>query len=204
MANVRNEVIRIDDRELRSAVRSFAFYTPRELRRAKRVALSRTRRGVKQRISTLVRERGERKYNVPARRVSRAVSMSPIFNDSFTVYGSNKPIPLISYSGRQGAPRDRRKSGGGVSVVIRDGRRVAIRSAFIAASTRNGARQVFRRTFTGGGGQVGRKPIDRLVGPAVATMMRVNNAQEDLADFLQERFDTELQRALVFALRRGR
>jgi hypothetical protein len=192
--------IRIDDRQIRELETLFSGVLPDEIDRGKRIALSRTRRGAQQRVSTLIRTRGEVRYNIPARRAKEGVRVTPIRNDAFHVIGSNKPLSLTSFSGT----RDLFASRSGVSVAIRKGQRARIASAFIRQPT--GGPQVFRREFIGGqrGAQVHRYPIKRLVGPSIANMMDRNDAESDLADFLQDRFDSELQRAIRFALRRRR
>ena len=190
--------IRIDDSQIRELERTFSGFLPKEMTRARRTALSRTRTSTKQRVSTLIRERGEVRYNIPARRAKDGITLSPIRNDAFFVFGSNRPLSLTSFSGTRDLVASRR----GVSVAIRKGQRVRIASAFIRQPT--GGAQVFRREFESGnsGKQVGRYPIKRLVGPSIANMMNRNSAEEDLANFLQERFDSELAGALRAALLR--
>ena len=195
-----NGFIRIDDRQIRELENLFSGILPAEIDRGKRIALSRTRRGAQQRVSTLIRTRGEVRYNIAARRAKEGVRVTPIRSGAFFVIGSNKPLSLTSFSGT----RDLFASRSGVSVAIRKGQRARIASAFIRQPT--GGPQVFRREFIGGqrGTQVHRYPIKRLVGPSIANMMDRNEAESDLADFLQDRFDSELQRAIRFALRRRR
>lgn len=204
----RDGFIRIDDSEIRELQRTFSGFLPREVVRAQRVALSRTRRGAKQRVSTLIRTRGEVKYNIPARRAKKGIRVTPIRGGSFFVIGSNKPISLTSFTRTNQLMRDRTRDGrpkpSGVSVMIRTGQRVRIATAFIRNPS--GAPQVFRREFISGqsGRQVGRYPIRRLVGPSIANMMDRNDAEDDLAGFLQERFDRELRGAIQAALQRRR
>lgn len=192
--------IRIDDSQIRELESLFSGILPNELTRARRTALSRTRRGAQQRVSTLIRDRGEVRYNIPARRAKQGIRITPLRNESFFVIGDNKPISLTSYTGT----RDLVRSGRGVSVAIRKGERTRISSAFIRQPT--GGAQVFRREFMSGeqGRQVHRYPIKRLVGPSIANMMNRNDAEADLADFLQERFDNELKGAITAALLRRR
>ena len=192
--------IRIDDSQIRELDTIFSGLLPAEINKGKRIALSRTRRGAQQRVSTLIRQRGEVRYNIPAMRAKKGVKITPIINSSFLVVGSNKPISLTSFSGT----RDLFRSGRGVSVSVRKGERTRISSGFIRQPT--GGAQVYRRKFVSGNGgkQVGRYPIKRLVGPSIANMMDRNKAEDDLAEFLQERFDSELERAINFALRRRR
>ena len=195
----RDGFIRIDDSQIRELQSVFSGILPRELDRAKRIALNRTRRGAQQRVSTLIRGRGEVRYNIPARRAKDGIRVTPLRNDAFFVIGSNKPLSLTSFTGT----RDLFASGRGVSVAIRKGERRRIASGFIRQPT--GGPQVFQREFIGGGRsgkQVGRYPIRRLVGPSIANMMDRNEAEEDLAGFLNERFDSELSRAIRFALQR--
>lgn len=201
--------IRIDDSQIRELESLFSGILPRELTRARRTALSRTRRGTQQRVSTLIRERGQVKYNIPARRAKDGIKLTPIRNEAFFVIGSNKPLSLTSFSRTNqlmgGRTRDGRPKGSGVSVMIRAGKRARIYSAWIAQPS-IGGQQVFRREFKSGssGAQVGRYPIKRLVGPSIANMMDRNSAAEDLADFLQDRFDSELKGAIRYALQRRR
>ena len=196
----RDGFIRIDDSQIRDLERTFSGFLPREVVRAQRVALSRTRRGAQQRVSTLIRSRGQVRYNIPARRAKQGIRVTPIRGGSFFVIGSNKPLSLTSFTGT----RELIASRGGVSVAIRKGERTRIASAFIRQPT--GGPQVFRREFISGqrGQQVGRYPIRRLVGPSIANMMDRNDAEDDLAGFLQERFDRELRGAIQAALQRRR
>lgn len=190
--------IRIDDSQIKELDTLLSGTLPRELTKARRIALSRTRRGAQQRVSTLIRTRGEVKYNIPAGRAKKGIRVTGIRNDAFLVIGENKPISLTSFSGTRDLFQSRR----GVSVAIRKGKRTRISSAFIRQPI--GGAQVYRREFFSGnsGRQVGRYPIKRLVGPSIANMMNRNSAEEDLAGFLQERFDSELERAIKFAVRR--
>ena len=181
--------IRIDDSQVRELEGLFSGILPRELNKAKGIALSRTRRGTQQRISTLIRERGEVKYNIPARRAKQGVTLTPIRNSAFFVFGSNKPLSLTSFTGTRQLKR------AGLSIAIRKGERVRIATGFIQK------KQAFRREFIGGK-QVGRYSIKRLVGPSIANMMNRNSAESDLADFLQDRFDRELAGAIRSALLR--
>ena len=194
----REGLIRIDDSQIRELERTFSGILPQELTRAKRTALGRTRRGAQQRVSTLIRDRGEVRYNIPARRAKEGVRVTPLRNDAFFVIGSNKPLSLTSFTGTRDLIASRR----GVSVAIRKGQRARIASAFIRQPA--GGPQVFRREFESGnsGKQVGRYPIKLLVGPSIANMMDRNSAEADLADFLQERFDSELAGAIRAALLR--
>ena len=190
--------IRIDDSQLRDLERLFSGVLPKELARARRTALSRTRRGAQSRVSTLIRERGKTNYNLTAKRIKKGVRVTPIRNnESFNVIGSNQKISLTSFVGT----RDLKASCRGVSVAVIKGERKRIATGFIRQPL--GGPQVFQRVFRGGQ-QVGRHPIRRRTGPSIASMMRRNQAEEDLADFLQERFDSELARAINFALRRRR
>lgn len=194
-----NGFIRIDDSQVRELEGLFSGILPAELTRARRTALSRTRRGSQQRVSTLIRERGEVRYNIPAGRAKQGITATPLRNESFFVIGENKPISLTSYTGTRQLIKK-----GGVSVAIRKGERTRISSAFIRQPI--GGAQVFRREFMSGqrGRQVHRYPIKRLVGPSIANMMNRNDAEADLADFLQERFDSELKGAITAALLRRR
>lgn len=192
--------IRIDDSQIRELESLFSGILPRELTKAKRTALSRTRRGAKKRVSTLIRDRGEVRYNIPARRAKQLIRVTSLRNDAFFVIGSNKPLSLTSFTGT----RDLIRSGRGVSVAIRKGERARIATGFIRQP--KGGPQVFRREFVSGqrGQQVARYPIKRLVGPSIANMMNRNDAESDLADFLQDRFDRELKGAIRYALQRRR
>ncbi|MFW5816484.1 MAG: phage tail protein [Wenzhouxiangella sp.] len=192
-----NGFIRIDDSQVRELESLFSGILPKELTRARRTALSRTRRGAQQRVSTLIRDRGATRYNIPARRAKDGIRITPLRNQAFFVIGSNKPISLTSYTGT----RDLIRSGRGVSVAVIKGQRTRISSGFIRQPT--GGPQVFRREFAGGK-QVGRYPIRRLTGPSIADMMARNDAEADLADSLQDRFDRELKGAITAALRRRR
>lgn len=189
--------IRIDDSQIKELDRLFSGFLPKEISKAKRTALSRTRRGSKARVSQLIRTKGKRNYNIPAKRAKKGISVTPLRNESFRVIGSTKAISLTSFSGT----RDLVASGRGVSVAVIEGQRTRIATAFIRQPT--GGPQVFRRAFVGGQ-QVPRRPIKRLFGPSIATMMDQNDAESDLADFLNDRFDSELKGALRFALRRRR
>lgn len=193
-----NGFIRIDDSQIRELDTLLSGTLPSELAKGRRIALSRTRRGAQQRVSTLIRARGDVKYNIPARRAKAGITVTSIKNESFFVIGENKPLSLTSFSGT----RDLSQSGRGVSVAVRKRQRTRIATAFIR--TTSNAKQVYRREFISGssGKQVGRYPIQRLVGPSIANMMNRNNAEEDMAGFLQERFDTELERAIKFAVRK--
>lgn len=191
--------IRIDDSQLRELEGLFSGVMPRQLTRARRTALNRTRRGAKARVSQQVRTKGKKRYNLPAARVKKGLILTRIRNnESFNVIGSRKSISLTTFSGTRDLFRSRR----GVSVSILKGQRLRVASAFIR-QPRGGA-QVFRRAFVHGrsGKQVGRTPIDRLHGPSIAQMMEQNEVENDLADFLSERFNSELTRAINFALRR--
>ena len=202
----RDGFIRIDDSQVRDLESIFSGILPRELTKAKRTALSRTRRGAQQRVSTLIRDRGEVRYNIPARRAKKGITVTNIRNNAFFVIGENKPISLTSFTGTRDLIRSRR----GVSVAIRKGERTRISSGFIRTinvKARDGSttpvRQAFRREFIGGK-QVGRYSIKRLVGPSIANMMNRNEAEADLAGFLQDRFDSELKGAIRYALQRRR
>ena len=196
----RDGIIRIDDSQIRDLESIFSGILPRELTKAKRTALSRTRRGAQQRVSTLIRDRGEVRYNIPARRAKRGIRVTSLRNDAFFVIGENKPLSLTSFTGT----RDLLRSGRGVSVAIRKGERTRIATGFIRQPI--GGPQVFRREFVSGqrGQQVHRYPIKRLVGPSIANMMNRNEAEADLAGFLQDRFDRELKGAIRYALQRRR
>ena len=194
--------IKIDDSQVRELEGLLSGVLPRELKRAKRTALNRTRRGTQQRLGTLIRERGEVKYNIPARRAKQGVTLTPIRNSAFFVFGSNRPLSLTSFTGTRQLKR------AGLSIAIRKGERVRISSGFIRivhVKAKDGSttpvKQAFRREFIGGK-QVGRYSIKRLVGPSIANMMNRNNAEADLADFLQDRFDRELAGAIRAALLR--
>lgn len=188
--------IRIDDSQIRELESLFSGILPKELTRARRTALSRTRRGAQQRVSTLIRDRGKTRYNLPARRAKDGIRLTPIRNSAFFVIGSNKPISLTSFTGtRQLIKR------GGVSIAVVKRERKRIASGFIRQS--KGGPQVFQREFRGSR-QVGRYPIKRLTGPSIADMMARNEAEDDLVDFLQERFDNELKGAITAALLRRR
>lgn len=189
--------IRIDDSQIRELESLFSGILPKELTRARRTALSRTRRGAQQRVSTLIRERGNTRYNLPARRAKDGIRLTPIRNSAFIVIGSNKPISLTSFTGT----RELIKSGRGVSIAVIKGERKRIATGFIRQP--KGGPQVFQRVFRGSR-QVGRYPIKRLTGPSIADMMARNEAEDDLADFLQERFDNELKGAITAALLRRR
>ena len=208
----RDGFIRIDDSQIRDLESIFSGILPRELTKAKRTALSRTRRGAQQRVSTLIRDRGEVRYNIPARRAKRGIRVTSLRNDAFFVIGENKPLSLTSFQRtnqlqktitrkRDGASV---KVGRGVSVAIRKGERARIATGFIRQPI--GGPQVFRREFVSGqrGQQVHRYPIKRLVGPSIANMMNRNEAEADLAGFLQDRFDRELKGAIRHALQQRR
>ena len=204
----RDGFIRIDDSQIRDLESIFSGILPRELTKAKRTALSRTRRGAQQRVSTLIQKRGEVRYNILARRAKRGIRVTSLRNDAFFVIGENKPLSLTSFSRTNqlmgGRTRDGRPKGSGVGVTIRTGERTRIYSAWVAQPI--GGPQVFRREFKSGnrGAQVSRYPIKRLVGPSIANMMNRNEAEADLAGFLQDRFDRELKGAIRYALQRRR
>ena len=222
----RDGFIRIDDSQIRELSGLLSGVLPKELDRARRIALSRTRRGAQQRVSTLIRTRGKTQYNLPARRAKLGIRVTPIRNDAFFVIGNENPISLTSFSGTlqkfSGKFSTGRKRGAGVQVQIIKGQRRRLRSAFIARGvagegvlgSEKGAPQVFSR-FSPRGLHMGRRLMKRgtyagktreviraVKGPSIASMMRRNEAQEDLADFTQERFDSELSRAIRFALQR--
>lgn len=201
-----NGFIRIDDSQVRELESLFSGFLPQEVARAKRTALYRTRQGTKQRVSTLIRTRGTVKYNISAGRANEDITVTSIRNDSFLVIGSNKPVSVTSFARTnqlwRGRTKDGRPKGSGVSVMIRAGERSRIYSAFIAQPSSGGV-QAFRREFVSGQ-QVGRYSIERMVGPSIANMMDRNDAESDLTDFLQERFDSELAGAIRAALLRRR
>ena len=223
----RDGFIRIDDSQIRELSGLLSGVLPKELDRARRIALSRTRRGAQQRVSTLIRTRGKTQYNLPARRAKLGIRVTPIRNDAFFVIGNENPISLTSFSGTlqkfSGKFSTGRKRGAGVQVQIIKGQRRRLRSAFIARGvggkergSASGADQVFSR-FSPRGLHMGRRLMKRgtyagktreviraVKGPSIASMMRRNEAQEDLADFVQERFDSELARAIRFALNKRR
>ena len=205
--------IRIDDSQIRELSGLLSGILPKELDRARRIALSRTRRGAQQRVSTLIRDRGKTQYNLSAARAKQGIKVTSIRNDAFFVIGNGNPISLTSFSGTRGTKNS------GVSVMIIKGRRRRLVSAFIARGvggaergSASGAEQVFSR-FSPRGLHMGRRVMKRgtyagkrreviraVKGPSIASMMRRNEAEEDLADFIQERFDSELARAIRFAL----
>jgi len=190
--------IRLDTRDLRDVQQIFSKLLPQQLERAQRVALNRTRRGTKAAISTLVRGRGRKPYNIKAARLKRGITVTTIRDNSYyIVQGESKPISLTSFAGT----RSLRASGRGVSVEVLKGQRVAIATGFIRQPI--GGKQVFRRAFKSGqrGAQVGRYPIKRLTGPSVATMMEQNAAEDDLGRSLAARYEDELARAIRYALR---
>jgi hypothetical protein len=206
-----NGFIRIDDSQIRELDGLLSGTLPRELDKARRIALARTRRGVAMRMSTLITDRGEVKYNVGAMRVRRGIKITSIRNSAFFVIGSNKPLSLTSFlntsqrKGRKppkGSSR-RRRIGAGLFFSVRKGEKLRISSGFILNVN---SRQAFRREFMSGqrGRQVHQYPIKRLVGPSIANMMNRNNAEEDLVKFLQERFDSELESAINYAIKRRR
>lgn len=193
-----NGLIRLDTADLRDMEGALGKALPKQIERAARIALSRTRRGTKNAISTLVRNRGRKPYNIKAARLKRGISITPIRDRSyFIVRGSSKPISLTSFAGTRSLER----SGKGVSVEVLKGKRTRIATGFIRQPT--GGKQVFRRAFKSGqsGPQVGRYPIKRLTGPSIATMMEQNAAEQDLGQSLSARFETELARAIRYALR---
>ena len=201
-----NGFIRIDDSQIRELDGLLSGTLPQELDKARRIALARTRRGVPLRMSSLLTDRGEVKYNVGPMRVRQGIKVTRIANSAFFVLGSNKPLSLTTFKGTRQLkgrkiPRSHgRRKGGGVSVAIRKGERLRISSGFILNVN---SRQAFRREFISGR-QAKRYPIKRLVGPSIANMMNRNNAEEDLVVFLQERFDSELERAINYAIKRRR
>ena len=193
----RRGLIRIDDRKVRELERLFSGVLPAQLKRARKIALSRTRRGAKTRVSQLIRVKGKKNYNIPASRAKKGITLGRIKDEQFLVSGETKPLSLTTFS----RTRDLFRSGAGVSVEVIKGNRTKIATGFIRQPT--GGPQVFRREFVGGqsGPQVGRRPIRRLIGPSVAVMMNQNEAEDDLAEDLNDRFERELISALNRALR---
>lgn len=191
--------ITLDSAGIRELERTVGQHLPKELDRARSIALNRTRRGAGTRVSQWIRTKGPKLYNIPAGRIKQGLTVTRVQNrESFRVIGSRKPISLTSFSGT----RDLAASGKGVSVAILKGKRVRIASAFIRQPT--GGAQVYRRRFVSGqsGAQFGRYPIRRLIGPSVATMMDQTKVEQDLVGFLFDRYETELDRAIRLALRR--
>lgn len=205
--------IRIDDSELRELEGLFSGILPKEISRARGIALSRTRRGTASRVSQHLRTKGDIKYNITAGRIKKGLTVTSIRErSSFNVIGEAKPISLTSFIGTRELKR------GGVSVAIRKGKRTKLPTAFIARGLRGprggGANQVFSRFSSKNSllpkkrmskgfhkGKV-RTQIRALKGPSVAGMMRVGDVEADLAEFLLTRFNTELDRAIRFALSR--
>lgn len=205
-----NGFIRLDDSQIRELESLFSGILPRELTRAQRTALSRTRRGAKQRVSTLIHKRGEQRYNLPARRIKEDIVVTTLKKQSFFVLGKKKPVSLIDYS------KTNRIDGGGVSAAVIKGERFKMWTAFIRPGVGSGKQLVFSR-FSSDGQHMGRRTMKRgrykgkrreviraVTGPSVADMMNRNNAEADLADFLQDRFDGELKGAITYALLKRR
>ena len=204
----RSGFIRLDDSQLRELEGLFSGVFPNELKRARSMALNRTRRGAGTRVSQYLRTKGKIRYNLPAARVKAGLKITSVKQASyFNVIGNSKPISLTTYS----STRQLKK--GGVSVAVRKGARVKIQTGFIRSGL-GGAPQVFTR-FGRAGSLLPRKEMRRgyhagktrtqiraLKGPSIAGMMRAADVETDLADFLLERFNTELARAINLALRR--
>jgi len=206
----RSGFIRIDDSQLRELEGLFSGVLPRELKSAQRIALNRTRRGAGSRVSQYLRTKGKIRYNLPAARVKLGLTITNVRQaSSFNVIGNPKPISLTTYSST------RQLQSGGVSVAVRKGARVKIQTGFIRSGL-GGAPQVFTRFGRAGsllptrnmrhGFHAGKRrtQIRALKGPSVAGMMRAAQVEDDLAEFVAERFDPELVRAINLALRRRR
>ena len=206
----RSGFIRIDDSQLRELEGLFSGVLPRELKSAQRIALNRTRRGAGSRVSQYLRTKGKIRYNLPAARVKLGLTITSVSQaSSFNVIGDPKPISLTTYSST------RQLQSGGVSVAVRKGARVKIQTGFIRPGL-GGAPQVFTR-FGRAGSLLPKKEMEKgyhegkirtqiraMKGPSIAGMMRAADVETDLADFLLDRFNTELVRAINLALRRRR
>jgi len=188
--------ISVDSREVRELERIFGTTAPKQLKRAMRTSLRRTRTGANKEASKAVRE----KYNIQAGRLKKDVVLSrPNFtNFSFRIIGKRKPIGLNSFRGQSGPPRQVKA---GVSVAVEKGSRELIKKAFIARGL-NGNPQVFTRYVRKGQPPSGRLPIRALKGPSASDMFAGVEIEEPLGEFAQERFLDELQRNLRFFLGR--
>jgi len=208
MANTKSEFIRIDDSQIKKLGQLFSGVFPKELERAKRNAMIGVRKGAKQRTSQWIRTKGKVKYNLPAARANRGIWVTNYVRGSFFVIGSKKPISLTSFSGTKKLQNGKPS----VKVSSKTGR-VHFTKSFIAPAL-GGAEQVFTR-YSRNGGTLGerimrkgryagkkRGVIRALKGPSIADMMLTNDVEEELAKFLQERYDRELANSVKNILNR--
>jgi len=196
-------VIRVDVSGSLESIRNQLGATQREASKAASRALNRTASRVRTYAARGIRDAG---YNLKVgdiKKQIRVVKASPVVLAA-SVIASGRSIPLINYSARQ--------TSDGVSVNVRDGRKV-IKHAFLQ-TMHSGHRGVFIRREVRGATQhikgttrshTGRTtkhglPIDELFGPSIPAAFSNAVVQQQLIEQTTTYFPTEMRRQLQHVL----